>query len=210
MLRDILRIDSSALSFELAHVVEVVDRLHRLPKVVAFPVRLNKSRLQEGAYVSSSTPPRPQGIEISIYARHPGWTLLHEVGHMIDHMVLNPIKREFASEHDPAFEPLRSCWQASRVIQKLYSLSVRKRPLPPVHFRRFLSYQLKPRELWARTYAQWVAAKSGDLLLCSQLKSIQIQQDFSFENAARYAWDDQEFDVIIPVVDDLFKQAGFL
>jgi len=210
MLRDILQIDSSSLSLELSHVVGVVDRLHRLPKIVAFPVRLNKSRLQEGAYISTSNPPRPQRIEISVYARYPGWTLLHELGHLIDHVVLNPIKRGFVSEHDSAFDPLRVCWQANRMIRKLRSLSVRKRAIPPAHFRKFLAYQLKPYELWARTYAQWVTSKSGDILLRSHLGSMQIQQRSSFENATEYAWDDQEFDAIIPVVDELFKQAGFL
>ena len=36
----------------------------------------------------------------------------------------------------------------------------------------YLRYMLRPRELWARSYAQFIAVKSGDLTLLHQLADL--------------------------------------
>jgi hypothetical protein len=105
------------------------------------------------------------------FAIRPALTLLHEVGHLLDHMALNPLKGTFGSDYDPAFERLWECWRKSCAVRHLNTLATRKRPIVPQEIRRFLLYQVRASELWARTYAQWIALRSNDLLLASQLRS---------------------------------------
>jgi hypothetical protein len=67
--------------------------------------------------------------------------------------------------------------------------------------RSFLRYQLRVDEIWARTYLQWVVAKSEDLLLQVCLNQV-------VANSAEAYWDAAEIAGIIPLVDRLFSEAG--
>src|SRR4051794_32603801 len=99
-LSSILQIPASAISPGLEQAAEIVDRIHRCPPLPRVPVIINRSRTEEGAYYRSTRPERPLKIAISIFAVHPELTLLHEIGHLLDHMALSPLKRGFASEFD--------------------------------------------------------------------------------------------------------------
>jgi len=100
MLRDILQIAPSPLSRELQHAVEVVDHLHRCPDTPPFPVVLTRTRREGGAYFSQMRTHRVVRITISKFTPHPALTLIHEVGHLLDNMALNPLKEGFGSEFD--------------------------------------------------------------------------------------------------------------
>jgi len=210
MLRDILKFGESPLFNELTHTVDVLDRVHRWPRVSSCPVVIGGSRKEDGCYNALSHPPRPGKLEISRFSLYPSITLVHEVGHLLDHMVLNPIKRGFGSEHDPMFDQLHLAWEASRVVRKLTAHHTRKRPAvaPPV--RRFLAYLLRPRELWARTYVQWVANRSKDILIISQFRSATVASSVSRKFGIEDYWDDDDFCRIIPIVDDIFYKRGLL
>ncbi|MCL2639723.1 MAG: hypothetical protein FWD53_02655 [Phycisphaerales bacterium] len=214
MLRNILKFGESPLFDELTHTVDVLDRVHRWPQIPACPVVVSGSCKEDGCYNSLSHPSRPKKLEISRFAVYPSITLIHEIGHMLDHMALNPIKRGFGSDHDPLFDPLHSVWETSRSIRKLIALSTRKRPVVAPMVRKFLIYMLQPRELWARTYVQWVAHRSQDVLIVSQLRSSTVEPSGEPPVFRRlgieYYLGDDDFRRIIPLVDDLFRQRGLL
>jgi hypothetical protein len=208
-LRHILQIQPSPLSRELHHAVEVIDRLHRFPEILPVPVVLNRSRRDEGSYHCLSRPCRPVRIEISQFAVRPALTLLHEVGHLLDHMALNPLKGTFGSDYDPAFERLWECWRKSRAVRHLNALATRKRPVVPQDIRRFLLYQVRASELWARTYAQWIALRSDDLLLTSQLRSAREHDPYT-QWTGQHFWEDDDFAGIMDAVDELLRQTRLL
>jgi len=214
MLRDILKFDESSFSDELKHTVGVLDQVHRWPQIPSCPVVVSGSRKDGGCYHSLSHPSRPEKLEISCFTVYPSLTLVHEVGHMLDHMALNPIKRGFGSEHDPMFDPLYLVLETSRSVRKLIALNARKRPVVAPMIRKYLTYLLQPRELWARTYVQWVANRSKDILIVSQLRSATIEPldepPIFRKLGIGYYLDDDDFSRIIPVVDDLFRQRGLL
>jgi len=99
-----------------------MDSLHCFLPTSPFPLKLSWSRREGGAYNYFTHPSRPRDISISTHTDYPALTLVHEVGHFLDHLALNPIKRGFASEHDPRFNPLRQSWRESKWVRSLSGL----------------------------------------------------------------------------------------
>jgi hypothetical protein len=79
--RDLLHIEPSPLARELAHLVQVLDQLHKAPHIPPLPVVWTRSRREQGAYHSLSRPGRAVKITVSTLASFPALTLLHEIGH---------------------------------------------------------------------------------------------------------------------------------
>ncbi len=197
---EILNIDESPYARQFRHVVSVVDQLHRFPKLPAIPVLITKNRREGGGYMYRVRPPVPLSINISVHAEFPALTLLHELGHLLDHLALNPIKQGFGSEHDPLFNRLRHFWTLNNRICRLTRIvSGNKRSDP--RRRSFLRYQLATAEIWARTYLQWVVAKSDDLLLRAFFDKLAA-------DSPEFYWDVGEMNAIIALVDQLFSEAG--
>jgi hypothetical protein len=206
---DILIVDESPIARQLRHAVAVMDLVHRFPATSPFPLKLTRSRRDGGEYNYYPRPSRPRDISISTHADFPALTLVHEVGHFLDNMALNPIKRGFASEHDPLFDPLRQCWRGSRWVQTLTRLLPRY-PALPVALKRLFRHQLQIYELWARTYMQWVVVRSNDLALQICMRSILNNPVKLGDLSFNFHWENEELEVIMEAVDRLFTEAGLL
>jgi hypothetical protein len=206
---EILHVPDSLLKSAFEKIFAVIDNMHRFPTMATFPIKVTKRRSEEGAYRYRIRPAKPMLIEISFFAEHPELTLTHEIGHLLDHMALNPIKRGFGSDHDPFFEPLLHSWAGSKNVQALRRAQNNGKYESSLA-RRNMAYQLTPRELWARTYVQWLAVRSRDGLLSSQLAARRTAGSFFAGQRLSFQWEEDDFLSIIFDVDELMKKAGLL
>ena len=75
--------------------------------------------------------------------------------------------------------------------------------------KKYASYLLQTHEIWARSYAQYIAVRSGDKLMLEQLKTMQaVKQHASVYYASQ--WDDDDFEPIAKAIDELFEELGWL
>jgi hypothetical protein len=206
-LADILQIEESAFAKQFRHVVNVIDGLHRFPALPSFPIVLTRARREFGSYRHRVRPPRPIKIEVSKLANSPALTLVHEAGHFIDHLVLNPIKQGFGSEHDPMFDLLRAFRRGSKPVAYFARLLAQSRYSSQA--RAFVRYQSAVPELWARTYVQWVVMKSEDLLLEAFFQNIIPPPDFIGVRGSIY-WENDEAKRMMELVNGVFSTAGLL
>lgn len=103
---------------------------------------------------------------------------VHEYGHYLEAQQLtDPEQRNAIS----ALEPL---WAASPTVKKLAASGSE-----------FASYALDTRELWARSYAQWIALRSGNKTMKSE---IELYRDGFGQ------WSDGEFGPIADQMDKIF------
>ena len=70
---------------------------------------------------------------------------------------------------------------------------------------RYTSYLLNPKELWARSYAQYIAKKSGNATMLAQLDSVRNSDPFYGSRQ----WQDADFEAIASAIDALFKDKGW-
>ena len=121
-------------------------------------------------------------------------TTAHEIGHFIDYSGLGA--NAFASETDSALERWRKAVRESGTIKHIAGM----KSMRPKRKAVFLSET----EMFARSYAQYVAKRSADPQMLKELDRIR--------NGIEYwrQWKDDEFDPIASALDDLFKQKGWL
>jgi hypothetical protein len=180
-LPDVLRLPRrSPLYPELARALAAADALHVVQSdLQPVPVRATSTTSQSGCYRLRHSDP----IDLRISRRHGRVALsfLHELGHFVDHQLGHELGPTWASGRHEAFAGWRE--QASRLPSRLPARVGRSR-------RRYFD---SAKELWARSYAQAVLARSEDPWLQSQLAGLIDANDI-------FVWPAAEFE---PVADEI-------
>lgn len=175
------------------HVGDIIDSVHSdgvLPEVrIVRYQTANPSQL--GRYEGS-----PSRHTIRARGDHIEHTLVHEIGHFIDHRGFPGAF--WASHHDPVLAPWRKAVYASDAIKQ-----IRQELSEPGGFAAYAEYLLEPHEAWARSYAQWITRKSGDPVLREQLA--RIRQDL-----IPAQWADDDFAPISDAIDEVMRAMGWL
>lgn len=123
-------------------------------------------------------------------------TFVHEYGHHVSlgeegNFSLNQFQDKI--DRTPTLSKWRDAVNASDTIQ---GLRARNSKSP----NGFDEYLLDDREMFARTYAQWIATKSGNSILLGQLKENRTHNP-------NFAWQDNEFAPISKALDDHFNHS---
>lgn len=124
-------------------------------------------------------------------AAWPALTTAHEIGHFLDHQVLG-VAGKFASAEHELLADFRAAVAKSAAFKTMWA------ELPPS------SEFLKPYELWARAYAQFIAVRSGKPLLLSQLDRVRTGSQ------PWRQWSDADFAPIADAIEALFRKKGWI
>lgn len=165
-----------------------------------------------------TSPIRAKGIEVAIDSPRAGLSLAHEIGHFLDSQVLHEDQKiGFASMFDPDLQEWRSALANSKAYQRLIDMQSRDfvrvwnpRTNELVDRRvdkEYLSYLASPHEAFARSYAQYIAQKSGNNTLLSQLAPLQVDPANSAYPAQ---WESEDFAEISLALDNLFKKKKWI
>ena len=187
---------------EVRETMEAISKLHNAPpgtptidlKIVAKQgahgecVRIGR-RLPDGTIAVKTA-----RIEVDPTGSHKAMTLAHEFGHFMDYQMPGG---DVVSRGSYASLPLFSEWaKAVKSTPTYQSLAKAHEASPNKH----LKYLLQDDELWARSYAQWVATRSDSPFLKQQLAA---------EKSAKQ-WGTREFTPIAEAIDAIFATLGLL
>jgi hypothetical protein len=136
---------------ELARALAAADVALPGVRLPAVEVKLTSSRLYSGGYAHTGR------IELSRHAEHLGLTLLHELGHAVDHLVLGT-GGSWGSET----AALRGWWRAVRSSAAFARLTSACAPGES-------AYWPNRRETFARSFSQWAARGAGDRSLLDEV-----------------------------------------
>lgn len=145
----------------------------------------------------------PGRVEISIRpGRGDSFSVIHELGHWLDHQAIGGTVGSYSSQilDTPA---IRAWWNVVTDSDHWAEVT-RWRPTRPAA-REFRGYLLRPRELWARSYSQYVATKTADPMVLAQLAD--------FRNAGvgvPLQWSDQDFGPVGEAVEAVLHSQGWL
>lgn len=185
----------------------LIDQIHDdgiLPRITVDAAVGGRSN---GVYRYDLNTGRPTGIGIKI---KPGQeiTFFHETGHFLDHQALG-IPGQLASPTHPDLAAWRDTIQMSSIISDLRSeLSA----ATDSDLRKHLNYILQPHEMWARSYAQWIARLALDKTLGPDSLRARLQDELVTRQGQRYFghWSDDEFHPIAAAIEALFKKKGWM
>ena len=197
---------------KIAAAFRAIDGLHTIPTGAGrIPIRYTNAVNERGAFQYATDDGRPLGILISERGEHPALTTAHEVGHYLDRHAL-PIAL--------GGEPGRWATHTPTVTLDAWATAVfhsaavgdmlaRTTPTHPLSrsdsaVQANLSYNLRVEELWARSYAQWVATRADTALLMADLQRARVGE----RRFAAY-WRDDDFVPIATAIDALFDGFGW-
>jgi hypothetical protein len=153
-------------------------------------------------------------IEIKKSAPSPELTFAHEMGHYLDFQALGA-KGSFETEvsNSSAKALINKLNETARIkeIQKTLKdgILVKDGKQYPISaaIKKHLLYMLEPKEMFARSYAQFIAVKSGNKKMMKQLAARQLLDKGM---NIGYQWEDEDFKEIIAAFEELFLKQGWL
>jgi len=183
----------------------------------------------EAAYYYDSSLAGALAIRVAYDAETPELSFLHELAHFIDHQGLGyhfysatrssleaMTQSAFASESNPVFSEWREAVSMSEAVTHLQKvINYRSATVPLADGteeavdidREYVNYLLEPRELFARSYTQYVVANSHNRVLQGQLNS---QRQEPLASLYPIYWDDEDFVLIAEAIDSILQQRGWL
>lgn len=198
------------------YALEQLNSVHGDGELPDIPITRSSAKSFLGQY-SSTYGGKPVEIKISIKGDHPETTILHEIGHFLDHQALGN-KGIFVSEgssdlvkgwqkavqESSAFKKLAAMLSDPSLFTKEVTVSdgFSYKVAPDT---RHLRYLYRGREAFARSYAQYIATKSNDPLLKSQ-----IAIEAADEMYGARQWADDDFKPIAKAFDEMFKKLGWI
>lgn len=195
--------------------VEAVHADGSLPRI---PIRwLALSRPLRGHFRHRLGGP-PLDIGVHPAAPDAALTAVHEIGHFLDYSGLGEAG-EFGSVADDPLGPWRAAVRQSAAAQRLGQLwrftQGRAQGTPSagdvVKYaveQRYIEYLLQNEELWARSYAQFIAVKSGHPALREQLDRRRQRPERRLYYGGQ--WDDDDFLPIQAEIEAAFRKKGWL
>lgn len=189
----------------VARALDIIDQVHgdgRLPRI---PIESWQVMPQGalGAYHAAE----PFWIKIRSYSNDFVNTTIHEVGHFLDQHGLGDgviEASEMASRR--GIGPLAKWWEAASrseaVVEKMDILD-QARALRIADVVKVLEYHLEPAEIWARSYNQYVARRSGETDVLANLK--QGKHDI----LGVEQWTSEDFAEIETAIDEVMRSLGW-
>ena len=200
-------------------VVAAAEAVMTFPVMPAISVRIVPavSGGGEGAYVRRRGG-LPLRIEITEQAEYPELTLAHELAHYLDDCGFGT-GEGWASEAEPRLEALRQAWENTVPVRTLRTgletgkLTVTLPGGAPVEFplmpeeRENCRYYLQGRELFARSYAQYLAHKSKNRVLSYQVRLRRESVEGHFYHVQ---WAERDFRAVVQAFDQMLEEYGWL
>jgi hypothetical protein len=194
--------------------IDLISRVHgdgRLPGI-GFRVDPDSGYDELAAYVSDPDTGRALYFGLHPDLDYDEFAVVHEVGHLLDHWGIGAQGAFSSLTGDPLLEGWRKAISETQAIRNLEAL--RGVDFTMVGTRvadvdqSALDYYLNPKEMFARSYAQYIAISSGDIgLLRSLSKRIP-----SRSNPLVYDdhWQSDDFEPVAKEFDVLFRGLGWL
>jgi hypothetical protein len=194
--------------------IQMIDKVHGDGDLALLPIRQSSSRSTAGGFGENKYNHEPVDIHVSKNSNHPELTVIHEIGHYLDHSGIG-IRKQMSSATDPIMSEWREAVKSSKAFKGLQEVYDRRYIEYEINgqvqrhwnsgIRDYFDYLMSDEELWARSYSQFIAHKTGD----AKLKE-QVSQFLKDRVEYNRHWSDDDFTPIASAIEKMFKQIGWM
>jgi hypothetical protein len=210
---DLSPLSSDSIRERVRKALAIIDGVHTAGALPRIPIDHVVDRDARAQYRMQPNRGRALGIGLDPFEPHIELAIVHEIGHFLDHQAIGN-RGGYASNRHPNMDRWRQALVATDAIRGLRALDRMSNDdlamllQRPVHFddRAAIDRLLRYTESWARSYVQYIAARSGDVLLQRQIAAERTVADHI---DAPGIWDDSDFIPLHAAIDDLFRQKGW-
>jgi hypothetical protein len=199
-------IPDSPLAADLRAVVGAVASVHGDGPLPTIPIRIVRdpeiphARFRYG-------PAGPISISVNHDSPWRSFALVHEIGHFIDYAGIGSLA-SVASESDPELSAWRSAIRRSGRLDEVRRALAERAELRTLDQARIASDLQTIPEWWARSYAQYIAIRSGEPTLLATLDAIRAPRSLQDVDHLLH-WDDDGFAPIEEAIEHLFRRLGW-
>ena len=179
------------------YAIAAVNKVHGDGKLPRIPIQAVSSKKYYGAY-----DPQEEELKIKLAGGgHVELTTIHEIGHFLDHKGF-PGPRLNSHKLKPLIDEIRKTPEVQRLKKLLSDAGTSAQTA------KYIRYLLKPVELFARGYSQYIPTKIADKKLLDQVKGI-IKNGLT-ESTKLSQWKAESFAPIEKSFDAIFEEMGWL
>lgn len=215
-LQDALTLPPNKYGPKLRPVIQLIDSIHRTYTTYQIPIVITKNKRNQGEYHYRRGTFEPEYIEISRVNDSMETTLLHEIGHFLEHAVIPGCHH---GQRQWKNTSLTGDWLESvhatatfKLLGQIIDEDEWRAPYAGdesaearVIRRRWVGYLMTPRELWARTYAQWIVERGNH----APFRRVLIERS-SPSAVVPLQWSQDDFAPVHEQFDRLFARLGWL
>ncbi len=188
----------------LDEVMSLIDSVHGDGPLTEIPVNTKVSRGADGTFWSSRLTGEAKAISFRVRARKgreanlvPEFSLIHEIGHWLDksgHNLTGWKTLEGGDEMKPWLDAVKAS-QAWKLLEDWQTAN-----------RDYKAYATSAKELWARSYAQFIAEETGSPKLLAQAEVMRTKWGAN----GGLQWTPEDFQPIRSAMRDLFVKWGWM
>ena len=202
---------------QAAHVaLRAIEAVHGDGALPRIPIRMVVDVAFEAVYVRSPEDGTPQAILLYGQSTLPEWALIHEIGHFLDQQTLGE-RGSFASQNSESFGDWRRAVDATQSVRHLQEMVrdggvtvVQNGIARHVPVRSgFLATQITFPEIWARSYAQYIATRGGSDVLRAQLRGLLRTSASGGDAPYTLHWEADDFIPVLDAIDRLLQRKGW-
>lgn len=190
---------------EYREALNSIGRVHGTDQLPSVPVRIEPNAKTQGMYRYNFRTGTPSEITVRGGPGR-GGTIVHETGHLLDHQGgIGGAKPGTFASRDPSNEALAEWREAvSQSRAPRWIEEMRGAELRPGYFAddKFIDYLLDPIELFARSYEQYIATRSGNATMLAAI-------DKAADGVYAMQWGPTDFAPIAQAFDNLFRSMGW-
>jgi hypothetical protein len=194
-----LDIPAGSANDDLRRAVDAIDRVHGTGLLPRIPLMFYAQLEMPGRFEYNPVTGTPISISIRLGARDPAFIVVHEIAHLIDLVALGH-GPDFGSETNPLLSNwLRAATDSAalREMSTVYESGQTSRSVEA----------MAPGELWARSYAQYIAIRSHEAKLLNGLNALRTRTSSGLHIPLQ--WDDNDFENIAVTIEALFYELGW-
>jgi SPP1 gp7 family putative phage head morphogenesis protein len=191
---DAVTIKKSAISDAAHETLGAIDQVHGDGDLVPIPIEETTSNRYLGSFWRDRNF-GPERIKVYRDGDHPQMTTAHEMGHYLDNHLWRMAGGKGGAGFASHMSSVTGDWQDAVTASDAY------RQIKGIGGGYANDYLLAWHELWARSYAQYIAKKSGNKQMLDQLEKLQ-------KNG--YQWQDNDFSLIYASIDAIFADKGWI
>jgi hypothetical protein len=180
--------------------LSAIDRVHGDGALPPLTVHLEALAPGQQGYYD----PVEVRLAVSPSASRPTLTLIHEIGHVLDHHGLGGAKA-LASQRHPLLADWRSVTRQTQKHQILRYITQTSWDAVAIAT---ATHLLLDEELWARAFAQYVVVRSKFEALSNQLD--ETRRPVAGTVYLPRQWDDGDFAPVADSIDRLFRRLGWI
>lgn len=196
------------------HALESIDKVHSDGELDDIPFVKSDSVSSNGVFYANRYTGKAEKIALSVNAPAPEITVAHEMGHYLDAYSIGK-KNSFGSRQkdSPAWKVVEAA-KETESIKKIESIleagTIFRDGADQIlseWLEDHLKYLLQPHEIFARSYAQYIAQKSGSSVMKSALeKAIGMDANKGY----LHQWSETDFKKIAEAMDEMMVELGWV